>query len=238
MPRSPIWKAIADTINAEIGQRLYRPGDKLPTEAALAARFRVNRHTIRHALAALATDGTVFARRGAGVFVTGSSTDYALGRRVRFHQNIAAMGRTPSRKISRMETRPATRREAEALALPDATDVHVIEGVSLADDQPLAFFRSVFPAARFPLLLDRMAETQSVTAALQACGLTDYTRASTRITAKLANPVLALALHIAERAPVLRSVAINIDANGQPVEYGAAWFAGDKVTLTVVPDID
>ncbi|MGL5011966.1 MAG: UTRA domain-containing protein, partial [Paracoccaceae bacterium] len=75
-------------------------------------------------------------------------------------------------------------------------------------------------------------------AALRACGLADYTRASTRITAKLAKPVLALALQIAERAPVLRSVAINVDATGKPVEYGATWFAGDRVTLTVTPDAE
>jgi GntR family transcriptional regulator, phosphonate transport system regulatory protein len=236
LPRSAVWKSIADAVVADINQSLYRPGDKLPTEAEFAARFGVNRHTVRHALGALAEQGIVHSRRGSGVFVAARPTDYALGRRVRFHRNIAASGRTPSRRISRLETRPSTMKESEALDLPAGTPVHVVEGVSLADGQPIAFFRSVFPAARFPLLLERMAETQSVTAALQACGLTDYTRASTRITAKLANPVLALALQVAERAPVLRSVAVNIDTDGRPVEYGATWFAGDRVTLTVAPE--
>ncbi len=238
MPRSTIWKAIADTLTTEITAALYRPGDKLPTEAQLAARFGVNRHTVRHALAELTAQGIVHSRRGAGVFVAVTPTDYALGRRVRFHQNIAALGRTPSRQISRLETRPAALREAEALALPAGAAVHVIEGVSLADGQPLAFFRSVFPAARFPALLEHVAETHSVTAALLACGLDDYTRAATRITAKLAKPVLALALQIAERAPVLRAVAINVDAAGAPVEYGSTWFAGDRITLTVTPGPD
>ena len=34
-------------------------------------------------------------RRGAGVFVTARPTDYPLGRRVRFHQNVLAAGQTP-----------------------------------------------------------------------------------------------------------------------------------------------
>ena len=51
MPRTPVWKSIAATLEAEIGQGHYRTGDKLPTEAALSARFGVNRHTVRRALA-------------------------------------------------------------------------------------------------------------------------------------------------------------------------------------------
>lgn len=237
MPRSAIWKDIAATLSAEIAEAHYRPGDKLPTEAELSARFGVNRHTVRHALAALAENGTVYSRRGAGVFVTAQPTDYALGRRVRFHQNVAASGRTPSRRISRLETRPCDLKEAEALGIPVGEAVHVIEGVSLADGQPLAAFRSVFPAARFPDLLKQMQAEPSVTAALAACGLRDYTRASTRITAKLAPPVLALTLQVAEGAPILRSVAVNVDGEGRAVEHGTTWFAGDRVTLTVAPDL-
>lgn len=236
MARVPLWSSIADTLRAEIAEGLYRPGHKLPTEAELAARFGVNRHTVRHALAALAQDRTVHSRRGAGVFVTAAPTDYALGRRVRFNQNVAASGRTPSRRITRLETRLASSREAEALRLSPEAEVHVIEGISLADGQPLASFRSVFPAVRFPGLLEAVERHQSITAALTDCGLTDYTRAETRLTAKLSDPVLALALQIPQGAPVLRSAAVNVDAEGRPVEYGTTWFAGDRVTLTVTPD--
>jgi GntR family phosphonate transport system transcriptional regulator len=96
-------------------------------------------------------------------------------------------------------------------------------------------FRSVFPADRLPGLLAEMEAQTSVTVALARCGIADYTRAETRLTAKLATPVLALALQISEGAPVLRSVAINVDPDGVPVEFGTAWFAGDRVTLTVSP---
>jgi len=236
MPRSALWKSISGTLSAELAEGLYRPGDKLPTEADLAARFGVNRHTIRHALAAMAEAGLVHARRGSGVFVAARPADYPLGRRVRFHQNVAALGRTPSRRITRAETRVAGPREAEALQLRPGQAVHVIEGVSLADGLPLAVFQSVFPAARFPGLLAAMEGQGSVTAALSACGLTDYTRAQTRLMAELCPPVTALALQVAEGAPVLRSVAVNVDAGGVPVEYGTTWFAGDRVTLTVNPD--
>ena len=233
MPRDPIWRSIAATVQAELAQGLYRHGDRLPTEAELAARFGVNRHTVRHGLAPLIEAGLLHSRRGAGVFVAGRPTDYPLGARVRFHQNVAASGRTPSRKITRLETRPASTDEAEALNLAPQAPVHVIEGISLADNQPLAVFSSVFPADRFPALLTAMADQTSVTVAPAACGCTDYTRAETRLTAKLADALQANALHVQLGAPILRSVAVNVDATGAPVEYGKTWFAGDRVTLTV-----
>ncbi|MBC9246890.1 phosphonate metabolism transcriptional regulator PhnF [Paracoccus sp. 11-3] len=236
MPRDTIWTTIASKLRDDIAQRAYAPGDRLPTEAELSARFGVNRHTVRRALADLADAGLVQSRRGAGVFVMARPMDYPLGRRVRFHQNLAESGRTPGRKITRAETCPANDAATEGLGLPAGVPVHVIEGVSFADDQPMAAFRSVFPAGRFPELLVALQTETSVTAALAACGLTDYTRRDTRLTAKLADPVLALALQIRPGAPVLRSVAVNVDAEGIPVEYGTTWFAGDRVSLTVAAD--
>lgn len=233
MPKDSLWAAIAATLTEEIAAGHYCPGDKLPTEAELAARFAVNRHTVRHALAALADKGLIHSRRGAGVFVAQRPTDYPLGRRVRFHQNVLAAGQAPSRRISRSETRPCDAEEARALRLKPGDPVHVVEGVSLADGQPIAAFQSVFPAARFPDLLTLVRETGSITRALTASGLPDYTRAETRLTAQLADPVLAVQLAIRPGAPVLRTLALNIDARGVPVEHGITWFAGERVTLTV-----
>ena len=108
MHRTAVWKEIAGVLATEIAGGRYRPGDKLPTEAALSARFGVNRHTVRHAIVWLAEAGTLHSRRGSGVFVTARPTDYALSRRVRFSENIQASGRTPSRRITRAETLPST----------------------------------------------------------------------------------------------------------------------------------
>jgi GntR family phosphonate transport system transcriptional regulator len=233
MARTPIWKSIAAELSAEIGAGLYRPGDKLPTEAQLSARFGVNRHTVRHALSALVAAGTVHTRRGAGAFVTQTPTDYPIGKRVRFHQNVAAAGRTPAKTVLSLDTRQASAAERDALGLAADAVVHAYEGLSLADDQPIALFRSVFPLARFPDLSEALQVSGSVTAALHAAGVQDYTRSWTRLTAEAATATQALHLRIPEGAPILRSVGVNVDADGIPVEYGRTWFAGDKVTLTL-----
>ncbi|MEM9901860.1 MAG: phosphonate metabolism transcriptional regulator PhnF [Pseudomonadota bacterium] len=233
MGRSPLWTAICETLRAEIAGGHYRAGDRLPTEAELSERFGVNRHTVRRALAALQAEGLVYARRGAGVFVERVQTIYPIGRRVRFHQSVTALGQTPAKRILRLEERFADGREADALRLSEDDRVLIYEGLSLADDVPIAVFRSAFPAARFPNMRAALRDNPSVTAAFRANGLTDFTRASTKITAKRASATLANHLMIARDDPILRTVSINVDAAHIPVEYGRTWFAADRVALTV-----
>ncbi|MBB96478.1 MAG: phosphonate metabolism transcriptional regulator PhnF [Rhodobacteraceae bacterium] len=236
MARTPIWQTIKRSLTADIAEGRFSTGDRLPTEAQLAGRFGVNRHTVRRALGAMAEDGLVHSRRGSGVFVAATPTDYAIGRRVRFHQNIEASGRTPGKQVLSLTSQAAGADEAQALQIEPGAAVHVYDGLSLADGQPVAVFQSIFPAARFPDLPAALEETASVTQALAACGVPDYTRVSTRITAKEATATHALHLQIAEGAPILRTVSINADPDGVPVEFGRTWFAGDRVTLTVGED--
>ncbi|MGY6411176.1 MAG: phosphonate metabolism transcriptional regulator PhnF [Alkalilacustris sp.] len=236
MTDAPVWRRIRAALESDLATGRYGPGDRLPSEAVLAARFGVNRHTLRRAVAAMAEDGLLHARRGAGVFVTARPTDYPIGRRTRFHQNLTAAGQTPERRFLGLETRAADAREAGALGLDPGAAVHVCEGLSLADGVPMAVFRSVFCARRFPGLLAALEDTRSVTAALAREGLADYTRRSTRLSAERADAVRARHLRLPEGAPILRTVAVNVDAGGRPVEYGRTWFAGDRVQLIVEPD--
>lgn len=236
MVRRTIWGSIAATLREEIGGGQYRAGDRLPTEAQLSARFGVNRHTVRQALASLADEGLLHARRGAGVFVTGRPIEYPIGRRVRFHRSLLAAGQTPERRILHLETRAAGADEAEALHLAPGAEVHLHEGLSFADGVPIAVFRSVFPAEGLPGLFEALRATPSVTEALAMAGVRDVTRASTRLTAVRATPTQALHLRLRDGAPLLHSMSVNVAPDGRPVEYGHAWFAGERVTLTVLPD--
>lgn len=228
-----VWAGIAVALRSEIAGGARRPGDRLPTEAALSQRFGVNRHTVRRALAALAAEGLVRTRRGAGAFVAEVPTDYPIGARVRYRQSMEAAGRIPGKRMLSSETRPATPEEAAALRLKSGTAVHVTDGLALADGAPVALFHSIYPIERLPGLPDALKETGSVTRALAACGVLDYVRVSTRITAATATPVETGLLHLTAGAPLLVSEALNADLTGAPVEYGTTRFAGDRIALTL-----
>lgn len=231
--KTPIWKAIADTLRSDIAEGRYTAGDKLPTEANLAERFGVNRHTVRHGIGALVDEGLVRTRRGAGAFVAATPTDYPIGKRVRFHENLIAAGRRPQKRILALEKRAATKGEAQALQIDAGDPICAYQGLSLADEHPIAVFESLFPLTRLPLMSDALGQTSSVTEALRIAGITDYTRATTRLTAMRANVTHALHLQLTEGDPLLRSSGVNVDSAGLPVEYGRTWFAGDRITLTL-----
>ncbi|WP_170333030.1 phosphonate metabolism transcriptional regulator PhnF [Ruegeria arenilitoris] len=236
MSKTPVWKSIALSLTSDIAEVRYNTGDRLPTEAQLAAQHGVNRHTVRRALADMAEQGLVHPRRGAGVFVAARPTDYPIGKRVRYHKSISASGKIPGKTILSLTTRVADDAEAEALDLARGDKVHVYDGLSLADGQPIGLFQSVFPADRLPDILAALQDTQSVTKALQRCGVADYTRVSTRLTARAATATQALHLQLPEGAPVLFSAGVNADLSGAPVEYGRTVFAGERVTLTLNDD--
>lgn len=161
-------------------------------------------------------------------------TDYPIGARVRFHENLLAAGRRPEKRGLDIECRAATGGEARALGTHDGAPVCAYHGLSLADGAPIAVFESVFPLDRLAGIDMHLGETNSVTEALARAGVSDYTRASTRLTAVRADATQALHLHLREGDPLLRSTSVNVDAStGEPVEYGRTWFAGDRVTLTL-----
>ncbi|WP_062515942.1 GntR family transcriptional regulator [Demequina gelatinilytica] len=74
----PIDRALATPLHIQVEEQLlddidaglWGPGDRLPAESELAARFGVNRLTVREAISSLRRVGRVVARQGAGTFVS------------------------------------------------------------------------------------------------------------------------------------------------------------------------
>ncbi len=229
----PLWRRIHAVLAAEIAEGRWAPGARLPSEHALAARFGVNRHTLRRAMALLAEEGAIHVRRGAGATVVQRVLDYPIGARPRFGASLRAAGHEPSRRFLVRETAGARREEAEALGLSPGDPVHCAETLSLADGVPVAVSRTAWPAARLPGFLERLEAEGSVTAALAACGVADYARAWTRLTAERAGALLARHLGAPDGLPVLRAEALSIDPEGRPVEYGLTWFHTDRMPLMV-----
>jgi GntR family phosphonate transport system transcriptional regulator len=88
-----LWRHVADAIERGIAEGTYAAGSRLPGETEIAATHRVNRHTVRRALAALAERGLVRAERGSGTYVEAPRIAYPLSARTRFSQNVGAEGR-------------------------------------------------------------------------------------------------------------------------------------------------
>lgn len=229
-----MWRRIADAIRLDIvGGKLMR-GDKLPGEMRLAARFGVNRHTVRRALGALADEGVVGGEQGRGWFVREARRlSYRIGKRTRFSEGLAGQTQALERRLLSATSEAAGARVAEALGLRPGTSVTRMETLSLADGAPLSRATSWLEAARFAGLPEAFARTGSISAAFQALGVSDYARATTRISARHADAEETKLLTLAPGAILLVSEAVDTDLSGRPIQYALSRFPADRMELVV-----
>jgi GntR family phosphonate transport system transcriptional regulator len=228
-----LWRRISGALGGEIAGGQPAPGERLPTEAELAARFRVNRHTIRRAVADLQDRALVRIEQGRGTFVVEPPIDYRLGTRTRFTENVLAQQRTPSGEVLRAAEVPADAAMALNLAVAPGAPVALIETRRFADRYPLSVGLHHFPLERFPEVIRIHGEEGRVTETLRRLGVPDYTRRSTRITARPADSWEAHQLQLPRHGIVLVSEAVNVDPDGRPVEWGVTRFAAGRVQILV-----
>ena len=231
-----VWRRLEIQLADEIQKGRIGGDGRLPTEAALAQRFAVNRHTVRRAISALSDRGLVRVERGRGMFVEDVVVDYPLTRRTSFSTNLLGQGRAPATNVASIDLMKADRAIADALSLRAGALVICRRAVGLADDVPINVSATFFPNSRFPSLAEQFETTMSITSALRACGVDDYRRHSTRILTRLPSASEAAALRQPAAQPVLVTEAIDVDPDDRPISYGVTCFAGARVQITVEPD--
>lgn len=234
--RDRFWSRIAQQLAEAIGQGLYTPGERLPSEHALAKQFGVNRHTIRRSLANLGQRGLVRATQGRGTFVEAFAVDMALGKRTRHRQSLAQAGVRGGLQVLQSRTVRAATDTAQALQLSEGSPLLHLQVLGEGAGQPLHVSDRYFPLPRFAGLADAVAQSGSITQAFAQHGVLDYQRQESRISARLPSPEVAALLCQVSARPVLLVSSVNVDPSGLPIEFALTWFAGDRVSLTVKND--
>jgi GntR family phosphonate transport system transcriptional regulator len=229
----PLWRQIRDDIAGQIRSGQVAPGERLPTEFSYADQYRVNRHTVRQAIAGLVEMELVRVEQGRGTFAREPMLDYPLSDRTRFSDIARAKNCQPTGILLGHCGEQADRRISEALTLPLGAPVIRVELAGEVDGHRVFVSTAYFPQDRCEGIVDHFQESGSVTKALAALGIVDYRRKSTRVQARLPNPADARTLNQARNRPVLVTESINVDGDGSPVEFGITRFASDWVSLTV-----
>jgi GntR family transcriptional regulator, phosphonate transport system regulatory protein len=229
----PVWRQVEAILFAEIRDGRYRAPQRLPGEHELAARFAVNRHTVRQALAGLVERGIVFKRKGGGSYLVPGFIDYAIGARTRFSANLLMQNREPGHQIVEARETFASERVARALELATGAPVAFMVTIGEADGVPISVGQHYFPAARFPGFLDAYREEMSTTRVLKRFGIDDYKRKITRVVATLPSEDDAKHLRQPRHTPVLALESIDVDLDGTPITLHETRFAGDRVQFVL-----
>jgi GntR family transcriptional regulator, phosphonate transport system regulatory protein len=231
-----LWRCIADDFEQAILIGKYANGARLPAETDVAARYGVNRHTVRRALAELVTRGLVYTERGSGSFVRTDKLAYPIARRTRFSEIIAASGHEAEGRLHGAWIEPASAEIAARLKLKVGERVVRMEIVRAADRVPISVATTWFAAETFhdaPKIFRRL---HSITRTLELYGIKDYRRQWTKITAAFADAVDAGRLRLSVQRPILVVESLDVTSNGEPILTTRGRFAADRVALIVESD--
>lgn len=230
-----VWRQIGEQLAEDIRNKLYAPGERLPTEPELAAKFTVNRHTIRRAMSELEQLGLVRIEQGRGTFVQEHAIDYAIGRRTRFSENLLNQGVLGYIDVVACQSLRAGDIAAH-LGLERTASLLRVQAQGKAEDRCIDVSEHYFDEARFPDFAEQVRERRSISRAFAHYGVTDYTRQWSRITAALPTPEIARLLGQPKTRPILQVESLNVDGDSTPLQYSVTRFGGDLVQLVVASD--
>lgn len=232
---APLWRQIARALSSGIGPGGLQPGDRLPTEAQLAAQHGVNRHTVRRAIESLVRTGLVRVEQGRGSFVAEDRIDYAVQPRTRFSEWIRRHNKEPTGQVLQIRAVAATMQVAAGLGVPRGTTVALFGRLGMADGVPVSLTSHYFPLADRPGLLEALRTASSITDALRSVGVADYRRQVTRVSARMPTATEAGLLQMPRSRPLLVCENVNVDLAGAIVEFGVSHYPSTRVQVIFEP---
>ncbi|MDQ8033010.1 phosphonate metabolism transcriptional regulator PhnF [Bordetella genomosp. 1] len=227
-----VWRQIGEQLAEDIRKKRYPAGEQMPPEPELAARFSVNRHTIRRAMAELEQHGLVRIEQGRGTFVQEHAIDYVIGRRTRFSENLRNQGLHGHVEV--LDSLVLRNAEiARHLGLPRSHPLLRVQLIGKAEDTAINVSEHYFDERRFPGFADELAQQRSVSKVYARFGVGDYTRKWSRITAALPSAEVTRILGQPKTRPILQIESLNVDQAGVPLQYSLTRFVGDWVQLVI-----
>ena len=218
---------LRDDLADRIARQELAPGAQLPTERVLSERYGVSRVTVRRALALLADDGLVQAVQGRGTFVTGERISEPATELLSFHDMVAGGDLVVGAEPLRVDTRPATLREAERFGIASGARLFELERLRTLDGLPVAVDHNLLPLALDDQLPGLDWTTASLYARLAERGhapeAADYA-----VEARTADPGQAGLLGCEPGSPLLVSESAAFDRRGRLVVLGVIAYRGDR----------
>ena len=211
----------------------WHPGDRLPPERELAARYGCSLITVRRALGELAREGRLERTRGRGTFVTMPRIERDLAALTSFTDEMHHRGLDPQTRLVVARAESAGEAVAAALQLEPGAPTLYLERLRSAGGQPLLLEQVHLPAGRFPGLLAADLERGSLYDLLTTRYGVRLVRAHETIEPVLLRAREARLLEQDARRPALLLEIIAFTAVDLPIEYCRTYVRGDRAKYHV-----
>jgi GntR family phosphonate transport system transcriptional regulator len=144
-----VYQDVAETLEQEIRQTLTC-GDYLPSEAELARRFAINRHTLRRAVDQLVDAGMLLRQHGKGTLVVEHCVEYNIGARARFSESLEAMGHASFSEVIGRRVLVADERLSRASGIPAGTPILQVDTLRSMNGRPVNLICHYLRRQAFP----------------------------------------------------------------------------------------
>jgi len=226
----PRYREIEQALRARIAD--LKPGDPLPSDAAICREFGVSRMTARNAVGRLAEEGLITREPGRGSFVAVPQSHRWANSLMSFSDEMRRHGREPRSRLLRRELRSARPDEIRDLRLGDGEPVVALVRIRLADDVPIAVEAVALHGRCAAVVMAADLETGSLHEALRGAGFVPA-RGRATLAAGAASAEDANLLGVAPGTPLLVERRVIVDLRGRPLESTESRYPADRYALDV-----
>jgi DNA-binding GntR family transcriptional regulator len=233
----PAYAQLVRILLGQIAAGVFRPGDRLPSEAQLCERYGVSPMTVRRVINILVDQGVVIAEQGRGTFVK----PLELGTATFDLNQLQQLFREGESTVKLLEARitSATERTASKLSIKVGDRTVFIRRLIFQTEEPTLLHREyvIYDPAR-PLIEAEM-EVTALRGLFSEGGGSDLKWGDLTVQATVLTEEEAVLLHSDCGAPAFRLEHIFYDFDDRPVSWG--WFvcSGDRLRFTAtigIPD--
>lgn len=217
---SPLYRQIKGLILQALDNREWRPGEAIPSEIELAARFNVSQGTVRKAIDEMAAENLLVRRQGKGTYVASHSDPRAF---YRFLRLMPVSGGTEQAKSIPLECwRAKAGPEAmRVLGVKLGEPITIVRRLLEFSGKPVVADEIYLPGEIFSgLTLEILKESQvSLYSLFEAMFGVRMIRAEERLRAVAADRTSAELLRVPEGSPLLSVERISFTYGDRPVEW-------------------
>jgi GntR family transcriptional regulator len=216
----PLYEQIQVLLTNSLAAGEWKPGEAIPSEQQLAARFRVSQGTVRKAIDALASENLLVRRQGKGTFVASHAHPSYQYRFLRVLSD-ADDAPTPRNFFFGLEHVKAHGEAAKALKLAPGATMLVFKRLMSFGGKPVVLDEISLDAARFPGMT--LAELEEFHGSVYSFYETVFgiamIRAQERVRAVAADSIAATHLQVQKGTPLLCVDRVAYTYADAPVEF-------------------
>ena len=229
---TPLYVQLMEELETSIRNGVYKPGDKIMTEAEMAKDYGVSLITVRKAVGSLMEKGLVVRKQGKGTFVTKPKYSRNMKKLQSFTEMCEQMGVKPGAQVLENRLIMADKKVADRLGIEPGSNVVYISRLRLADGEPVQVEKSYFPL-KYAFLLEEDLNNGSMFECLKEKAGAKVASSEKMIELCRATAEEAALMDVKKGDYLLFVKSTAYDENGEPMYAGIQLINGDRFSLYV-----